>query len=172
MLAKEWTSQIALMADVGVGEEDAFAHAPFLPFRGAVEVCEGRGQDISHVGGKRNVEDWSLPVRSASESRAETQRLPYRYRSAIADRNYVLVMDQCDITLAKAIATQGFHRRHLSEIASDMRSIAECIATLHCLGYVHGDVKPRNIAHCARGYILIDFDATVRVGEASVKVDR
>jgi serine/threonine protein kinase len=69
-----------------------------------------------------------------------------------ADRNLRIIMDNERITNHEAIKSM-FHR------------ILRCAKYMHDRGFIHGDLKPRNVMRILHRLVLIDFDASARIGK-------
>ncbi len=69
-----------------------------------------------------------------------------------ADRNLRIIMDNERITNPEAIKSMS-HR------------IMRCAKYMHDRGFIHGDLKPRNIMRILHRLMLIDFDASARIGQ-------
>jgi serine/threonine protein kinase len=68
-----------------------------------------------------------------------------------ADRNLRIIMDNERITKPEAIKSMS-HR------------IMRCAKYMHDRGFIHGDLKPRNIMRILHRLMLVDFDASAQVG--------
>jgi len=69
-----------------------------------------------------------------------------------AERSLRAIMDSERITKSSAIK-EMFHR------------ILTCVKYMHDRGFIHGDVKPRNIVRWLRSLKLIDLDASAQIGK-------
>jgi len=68
-----------------------------------------------------------------------------------ADRNLRIIMDNERITKREVI--KGMFQQ-----------ILNCVKFIHERGYIHGDLKPRNIMRILHHLKLIDFDASAQIG--------
>jgi serine/threonine protein kinase len=71
-----------------------------------------------------------------------------------ADRNLLVILAQESPTFV--------------EVRTMLFQVARCLEHMHSQGKLHGDVKPLNIVRMVGGgFKLIDFDATVNLGDAA-----
>jgi hypothetical protein len=69
-----------------------------------------------------------------------------------ADRNLRAIMDNERIT-NQVVIKNMFHR------------ISECVKYMHDRGFIHGDLKPRNVVRFDGLLKIIDFDASAQIGK-------
>ena len=163
------------------------ASLPFLKFLRAHNVREGRTTEYLEEGGHRFIassqmalweedkkDEDSLKGTDENERRATRRgairaairRLPYEYVDAIRDRDFIIVMDRCETTLAHMITEQNAAMRlSLQEISSRMTALAQALLSIHIMGIVHGDLKPRNVVLKKQRLLLIDFDNAGKAGQ-------
>ena len=60
-------------------------------------------------------------------------------------RAYVMVMPRADCNLLQAIQTERFAGHDLNHMAAIARDVALALQEMHDKGWVHADVKPRNV---------------------------
>ena len=89
---------------------------------------------------------------------------------------YFIVLEQAERNLSEALLGENLTARPLS-VCSTLYELAQCLHHVHSCGYLHGDVKPRNIVrqkiseHDKR-WKLIDLDGAVELGKALTGKER
>lgn len=76
-----------------------------------------------------------------------------------------LVMD-----LVEGISLDQADSTSLARTVESFRQIAEALASLHRLGWVHADVKPTNIVVSPEGAVLIDLGQAARIRTTKTRV--
>ncbi len=84
---------------------------------------------------------------------------------------YVLVLARGDRSLHDVCAKEQIAGHDVAEIRKIISGVSKCLAELHSMGIVHGDVKQRNVLRQsgtdhANPWILCDMDASVGVGSS------
>lgn len=119
---------------------------------------ESRGYDAAGVARPRLDPTFVVPLLRAHDgdvdlefaADAEARGLP----------RYALAMEAGDRSLAAVVAAE----RPSLDVPQLVRALARALAHVHTEGWVHGDIKPRNVVRVGGLYKLIDFDAAVRAG--------
>ena len=91
---------------------------------------------------------------------------PQRLSSTEAEEYpFCIVMERGERSLHDACSKERIAGVDSRAIVLAMRQVLQCLASLHAVGVVHGDVKQRNILRNASGaWMLCDMDAAARVG--------
>jgi serine/threonine protein kinase len=84
---------------------------------------------------------------------------------------YVLVMPQCNRDLDEIISKE-LDTADIDTIHSLVAKIAKCVQHMHSKGFIHGDLKPKNIMRANDKLLLIDLDASaeIHIGFSGAKV--
>ena len=78
---------------------------------------------------------------------------------------WALVMPLADRGLHDIIAKERSAGRDADFAAAVANDLAAALAHLHGHGRVHRDAKPRNIVRVGGKYLLIDLDASAKIGQ-------
>jgi serine/threonine protein kinase len=81
------------------------------------------------------------------------------------DYPFCIVMEAASCSLKRVIDQQFIAGNAWHIIRSIVNQLSTCLQYLHGNGVVHGDLKPLNVLQTQFQVKLIDFDASVRVGE-------
>ena len=65
--------------------------------------------------------------------------------AVVSDFPWLLVMEQGTRSLDEALRAEGLAGNDASQVVLIMRHVAEAVESLHRVGWLHGDIKPRNI---------------------------
>ena len=80
------------------------------------------------------------------------------------DEQLCLVMPRADRSLDQAIRSERFAAHQKAKVADIMGDIARAIQEVHGNGWVHADIKPRNVVRVRGSWKLIDLDAATPIG--------
>jgi serine/threonine protein kinase len=72
-------------------------------------------------------------------------------------------MPQCNRDLDEIISKE-LDNKDIDSIRAIVLKIVKCVAHLHDNGFIHGDLKPKNIMRSNGSFLLIDFDASAYIG--------
>jgi len=137
----EREGQIAQDKDV-VDEKDA------RPIRVALKIMRDKGDFIRELGAR----DIDLGMNIDKKDLLEGADLKGQHRFehtmrilAVHPIEKCVVMDQADRTLFEAINTERITARKMRRIERVAWDLAQGLAELHGEGWIHGDLKPRNV---------------------------
>ena len=127
------------------------------------------------LGGGPSAAPWAAIVSAISDAdfsrdaKARAEELPGNKGLTVADYPFCLEMEQGLRSLDEAARAEQFTGRDVLLVSSIMQAIARCLLSVHAAGWIHGDVKPKNIMQlqAAGGHWLwklVDFDAAARFG--------
>ena len=106
---------------------------------------------------------------------ATTRVLHERSAKLMEEFPYALCMEKADRNLLEIINNERLAATSLYSIRSAAAGIGKCVAALHSVGIVHGDLKPRNIVRTGQGHLsnpfkLIDFDMAFMPASSSTSI--
>ena len=77
---------------------------------------------------------------------------------------FCLVMPRADRSLHQAVQSERFAGHDITRVTMIMRDVALALKAMHDKGWVHADLKPRNVVRVGERWLLIDLDAAVQIG--------
>ena len=77
---------------------------------------------------------------------------------------YCLVMPRAERNLLGAIMAENIAGRDFMTVRKIAFDVAKALGHMHEQGFVHGDIKPRNVVRVGESWKLIDLDASVKIG--------